>query len=294
MICCVADDNARGAAAAQHHDNKKTDMAKKKKKITFEDLLKMYPIGNNFERYGLYKLPCVETIFFEWLLFKQVYRFRLQPFYYSVPDMEEELRINRAKLIAMRKKFNKLGFLYTKRGHLPNGQGNVNWYELLFEELLEVMPDIMNEKNERFGSMREYLEACADLKSEEDDKKFNEALTGEDFVPEKVRTLFERLNANYELAIDRYNESGKSKERGRKKEKMKIPMRKHIQAAKNMLADYDIHTISNAFLAFCEQRLEEKGGVNVATFFTYDKKLKCFVTLEHFIEYFQEHYSYGR
>lgn len=176
-----------------------------------------------------------------------------------------------------------MGFIQTEVKPLPNGGGKVTYYCAKFLTISKRLHEIIDKESDNFLTLQKYYKFCAEMQKQAN----QERKAKEERISKEIDDLFVELNNTYKTAIERYNEKAQ-----KKKDFIEIPMRGHIKAAKEMLKTYGEKTIYNAFLAFCESRLEKDGGVNISTFFSFDKTKNKYAVLEYFMQCFMQNYIY--
>lgn len=241
------------------------------------------PLACNFERYNNYLLPSEEICFFEWLIKTQIFRFGFNKFFASISTIETEVKIKRRTIERIVKRFAEMGFIQTEVKPLPKGGGKVTYFCANFLTISKRLHEIIDKESESFFTLQKYYKFCAEMQNQAN----QERKTKEERINKEIGHLFAELNNTYKTAIERYNENTQ-----KKKDFIEIPKSGYIKEAKQMLKTYGEKTICNAFLAFCESRLKEYGGVSISTFFSYDKSKNKYTTLEYFIQYFMQNYIY--
>lgn len=245
--------------------------------------IKNIPLACNFERYNNYLLPSEEICLFEWIVKTQIFRYGFCSFYASMQTIEKEVKIKRKTIERIVKRFSEMGFIKTEVKPLPSGGGRVTYYCAMFSTISRRLHEIIDKESETFTTLQKYYKFCSDMQKQTNKTR----TTKKERISKEVNSLFEKLNDTYKTAIERHNAKSK-----KKKDFIEIPKKGYIKAANEMLKTYEEKTIYNAFLAFCENRLEEDGGVNIGTFFSFDKTKNKYSVLEYFIQYFIRNYAY--
>lgn len=233
---------------------------------------------HNFQRFNAFLLSADETRFFEWFVMKQVAVFNLKPFYYSLSKICNELRISKRNAAKIQKYFSDIGILQTEVKPLPGGGGKVTYYQVLFNNICSRLNELIDESTALYKDNQEQYKKLAQLQEAaltEPRKATISIKAKEEF---NVNELFYKLNKSFEDAAEKWGE-----ENGQEKIITQIPKAPHLKAAKKMLSMYDINTIDWAFYVFCRERLDSSDGVNVSTFFKYNKNKGTFPVLDYFI-----------
>ena len=247
------------------------------------------PLCVNVMRLQSYLLKPDEVVFFEWLIIKQAYfqedsNAKNGWFYYPFKRIFKEIRISRTRFEAIVELFKGLGFLETKVEGDYKVKGRSTFYKVNFDKVSLCLIKIINpDDNEYLASWKEYIKLLSKgIKHQKQNKNWKE----------KAEVYFSNLKSIYNRRIELYNENSNN----RKKAKSGFPKSDSIlKKIYGLIEEQGINEVNNAFTAFIDNVLsgneEARHPINL---FTSKSEEGDYPVFAKYLDYFNEHYGYGR
>lgn len=256
------------------------------------------PLCVNILRLQHYLLSVDEVIMFDWLTVKQSLIFGYKPFYYSLERIEKETRLKRRRVERVIKRFCAMGILQVATMQKSDSPGRVRYFRVNFAEIVERLPEIIDQENGDAGAFKRYFKALANCQSRADKGK-QTSREREDRT--HAEQLYNALNNAYWNRIDMYNNGELTKEKPeRLKTKTALTKDKSVINHLQKISErYDDETIKMAFIVLCDEFLKgEKAASNIGNlikfYLTYKQETDSFNVVDRCIGKFQKDYSRPR